>query len=51
MDTHLYGRKVYEIMQYWEDADQDPENPDYMKEYAWLGPTIVGSPLISWWIR
>lgn len=36
MDTHLYGRKVYEIMQYWEDADQDTENPDYMKEYARL---------------
>lgn len=36
MDTHLYGRKVYEIMQYWEDADQDPDNPDYMKEYARL---------------
>lgn len=31
VDTHLYGRKVYEIMQYWENADQDP---DYMKEYA-----------------
>jgi len=33
MDTHLYGRKVYEVMQYWEDADQDL---DYMKEYARL---------------
>ena len=36
MDTHLYGRKVYEIMQYWEDADQAPDNPGYMKEYARL---------------
>lgn len=33
MDTHLYGRNVYEIMQYWENADQDL---DYMKEYARL---------------
>lgn len=33
VDTHLYGRKVYEIMQYWEDPDQDL---DYMKEYALL---------------
>lgn len=33
MDTHLYGRKVYEVMQYWENADQDL---DYMKEYARL---------------
>lgn len=31
VDTHLYGRKLYEIMQYWEDPDQDL---DYMKEYA-----------------
>lgn len=36
MDTHLYGRKIYEIMQYWEDADQDPDIPNYMKEYTWL---------------
>lgn len=33
VDTHLYGRKVYEIMQYWEDADQEL---DYMKDYARL---------------
>lgn len=26
VDSHLYGRKVYEIMQYWEDADQNPNN-------------------------
>lgn len=33
MDTHLYGRKNYEVMQYWESADQDL---DYMIEYAQL---------------
>lgn len=34
MDTHLYGRKVYKIMQFWEDADRDPDLPEYMREYA-----------------
>ena len=36
LDTHLYGRKLYKTMQYWEDPDQHPDNPDYMKEYAGL---------------
>lgn len=34
VDTHLYGRKVYEIMQFWEDAEQNSDLPDYMREYA-----------------
>lgn len=43
MDTHLYGRKAYEIMQYWEDTDQDPDTPDYMKGYArrWQNQTKI----------
>lgn len=34
IDTHLYGRRVYEIMKYWETADQNNSNPDYMREYS-----------------
>ncbi|WP_020401832.1 dihydrofolate reductase family protein [Gracilimonas tropica] len=34
IDTHLYGRKVYEIMKFWEHADQDSSLPHYMHEYS-----------------
>jgi dihydrofolate reductase len=34
-DTHLYGRRMYELMaQYWPAADEQPEAPDYIVEYA-----------------
>ena len=37
--THLYGRKLYETMRYWEHAHEEPGQSDYMLEYAriWQG--------------
>ena len=32
--TLLYGRKIYESMVYWETADQLPNQPDYLMEFA-----------------
>lgn len=35
IDTHLYGRRMYEVMSAgWSTADQDPANPDYIKEFS-----------------
>ena len=35
IDTHLYGRRMYEVMSAgWSSADQDPANPDYIKEFS-----------------
>jgi dihydrofolate reductase len=34
IDTHLYGRRMYEAMIYWETANQDPSQPDYVLEFA-----------------
>lgn len=34
VDTHLYGRRMYEAMIYWETADQDPSQPEYVLEFA-----------------
>ena len=34
IDTHLYGRRMYEAMIYWETADQAPSQPDYVLEFA-----------------
>ncbi len=36
---HLYGRKLYETMQYWETAHEEPGQSDYSLEYAriWQG--------------
>jgi dihydrofolate reductase len=34
-DTHLYGRRMYELMaEYWPTADERPDAPDYVVEYA-----------------
>ena len=32
--THLYGRRMYETMRYWEDADTLPGQRDVSREYA-----------------
>jgi dihydrofolate reductase len=39
IDTYLFGRRMYEVMVYWDTADKDPSNPEYMLEYAriWKG--------------
>jgi dihydrofolate reductase len=34
VDTHLYGRRMYEAMVYWETADQGPSQPEYVLEFA-----------------
>jgi dihydrofolate reductase len=44
--AHLYGRRMYETMRYWQTADADPSNPAYVVEYAriWQNmPKIVFS--------
>jgi dihydrofolate reductase len=34
-DTHLYGRRMYELMaEFWPAADELPGAPDYIAEYA-----------------
>jgi dihydrofolate reductase len=32
--VHLYGRRLYETMRYWETAHEQPDLADYMLEYA-----------------
>jgi dihydrofolate reductase len=32
--THLYGRRMYEVMQYWETADRFPDQPQVFKDFA-----------------
>lgn len=32
--AHLYGRRLYEAMLPWETADEDPSNPEHMREFA-----------------
>jgi dihydrofolate reductase len=34
MDTLLYGRRLYEVMTYWETAEADPSIPDYERKFA-----------------
>lgn len=33
-DTYLYGRRMYEVMAYWETADKNPSSPEYEIEFA-----------------
>jgi dihydrofolate reductase len=52
IDTHLYGRRMYEIMaDYWPTADQDPSAPGVILEYAqiWkpLAKVVFSSTLQS----
>jgi dihydrofolate reductase len=32
--THLYGRRMYETMSYWETADADPDAPEIVRDFA-----------------
>jgi dihydrofolate reductase len=34
IDTYLFGRRMYEVMLYWETADSDRSNPEYVLEFA-----------------
>ena len=35
----LFGRRLYEVMLYWETAEEQPSAPDYEREFArlWKG--------------
>ena len=37
---HLYGRKLYETMRYWETAHEEPGQSDYALEYARIWQAI-----------
>lgn len=42
----LYGRRLYEVMTYWQTADEDPSLPGYMADFARIWrekPKIVAS--------
>jgi dihydrofolate reductase len=32
--THLYGRRMYEVMAYWETADTAADQPPFIQDYA-----------------
>jgi dihydrofolate reductase len=32
--THLYGRRMYETMVYWETAHTQPDQPEFIQDYA-----------------
>ena len=50
MGAHLYGRRLYEVMAYWETADEKVSAPDYELEFAriWKAtPKIVFSKTLD----
>jgi dihydrofolate reductase len=50
MGAHLYGRRLYEVMRYWETADEQPSAPEYELEFAriWKDtPKIVFSKTLE----
>ena len=40
IDTYLFGRRMYEVMVYWDTADTDPSNPEYVLEFARIWKNI-----------
>jgi dihydrofolate reductase len=50
LGAHLLGRRLYEVMVYWETADQDPALAEYMREFAAIWqplPKIVFSKTLE----
>ena len=48
--AELYGRRLYEVMRYWETADEQPSAPEYVLEFAriWKDtPKIVFSKTLE----
>jgi dihydrofolate reductase len=41
IDTYLFGRRMYEVMTYWETAEADPSNPEYVLEFARIWKRIL----------
>jgi dihydrofolate reductase len=41
--TYLYGRRMYEVMRYWETADTGPDRPEAERDYTgiWRGADKV----------
>jgi len=39
-DTYLYGRRMYEVMAYWETADRNPSSPEYELEFARIWKSV-----------
>jgi dihydrofolate reductase len=40
IDTFLFGRRMYEVMMYWDTADKEPSNPEYVLEFARIWKNI-----------
>ena len=40
IDTYLFGRRMYEVMVYWDTAEADPANPEYALEFARIWKNI-----------
>ena len=38
--TYLYGRRMYEVMSYWQTADTNPSSPAHVIEYACIWQSI-----------
>ena len=38
--TYLYGRRMYEVMSYWQTADTNPSSPAHVIEYARIWQSI-----------
>jgi dihydrofolate reductase len=50
LGVHLCGRRLYEVMLYWETADEDPSAPEHVLEFAriWQDlPKIVFSTTLE----
>lgn len=50
LGAFLYGRRMYELMTFWQTADEDPSAPDYMVEFARIWkekPKIVFSTTLE----
>ena len=48
--AHLYGRRLYEVMTYWETADENPSAPEHELEFARIWkkmPKIVFSKTLE----
>jgi dihydrofolate reductase len=41
IDTYLFGRRMYEVMTYWDSAETDLSNPEYALEFARIWKRIV----------
>jgi dihydrofolate reductase len=40
IDTYLFGRRMYEVMRYWDTAEADRANPEYILEFARIWKNI-----------